>query len=85
VIEAPAILQQALTLPARKSIRAPARWPASGVAAAGKIAEAALAMFRNEDFHYTLRPPLLGANAIDEFLFDTAAASASTTRRPSSS
>ena len=28
-------------------------------------------MFRQEDFHYTLRPPLLGADAIDEFLFDS--------------
>lgn len=27
-------------------------------------------MFRNEAFFYTLRPPLLGRHAMDEFLFD---------------
>jgi len=30
-----------------------------------------LAMFRNERFYYTLTPPLLGPNPVDEFLFDT--------------
>ncbi len=31
----------------------------------------ALARFHNEPYVYTLRPPRLGANSIDEFLFDT--------------
>jgi transglutaminase-like putative cysteine protease len=32
---------------------------------------AVLAHFRNEPFHYTLEPPLLGADPVDDFLFDT--------------
>jgi uncharacterized membrane protein YuzA (DUF378 family) len=28
-------------------------------------------MFHNQEFIYTLRPPLLGSNAVDEFLFNT--------------
>jgi len=35
------------------------------------IVNQALAMFRNEPYVYTLRPPLLGDNPSDEFLFDT--------------
>jgi hypothetical protein len=31
----------------------------------------ALELFRNEAFFYSLTPPLLGANPVDEFLFDT--------------
>jgi transglutaminase-like putative cysteine protease len=34
---------------------------------------AVLRMFRNEGFRYTLRPPRLGADTVDEFLFDTRA------------
>lgn len=33
--------------------------------------EAALRMFREQDFVYTLRPPLLGQEPIDDFLFNT--------------
>ena len=29
-----------------------------------------LGMFRNQNFFYTLRPPLLGEHSVDEFLFD---------------
>lgn len=32
---------------------------------------AALRMFRDEPFHYTLSPPVLGRDSVDEFLFDT--------------
>ncbi|MBI3570913.1 MAG: DUF3488 domain-containing transglutaminase family protein, partial [Gammaproteobacteria bacterium] len=35
------------------------------------IAQQALAHFRNENFVYTLKPPLLGQDPIDEFLFTT--------------
>ncbi len=35
------------------------------------IVKAALDMFRGKDFYYTLRPPVLGRNSVDEFLFDT--------------
>jgi transglutaminase-like putative cysteine protease len=34
---------------------------------------AVLAKFRNEEFIYTLEPPLLGANPVDQFLFDVRA------------
>ena len=37
----------------------------------GQISNAALRFFRNEQFFYTLQPPLLGEHAIDEFLFDS--------------
>jgi protein-glutamine gamma-glutamyltransferase len=33
--------------------------------------DAVLAHFRNETFFYTLSPPVLGADPVDEFLFDT--------------
>ncbi len=35
------------------------------------ITRAALAHFRQENFVYTLKPPLLGPDPVDEFLFDT--------------
>ena len=35
------------------------------------ISGAALLFFRQEAFFYTLQPPLLGQNAVDDFLFDT--------------
>jgi transglutaminase-like putative cysteine protease len=34
---------------------------------------AVLKAFRTEDFHYTLQPPLLGRNAVDDFLFNSRA------------
>jgi transglutaminase-like putative cysteine protease len=37
----------------------------------GEIVRRALEMFRNEAFFYSLTPPLLGINTVDEFLFDT--------------
>ena len=35
------------------------------------FANAVLQMFREEEFYYTLRPPLLGDNPMDDFLFET--------------
>ncbi|WP_338115030.1 transglutaminase TgpA family protein [Thiocapsa imhoffii] len=35
------------------------------------LVQAALTHFNQEDFHYTLLPPRLGANPTDEFLFET--------------
>jgi transglutaminase-like putative cysteine protease len=72
-IEDPNILQQALSLPAAINPRARAlatEWQAQS-GAADQIALAALNLFRREAFYYTLRPPLLGEQAMDEFLFDT--------------
>ncbi len=36
-----------------------------------QIVNAVLQMYRNEKFSYTLEPPLLGINGIDDFLFTT--------------
>lgn len=36
-----------------------------------EIIQAALDYFKENDFFYTLKPPLLGRNPIDDFLFDT--------------
>ena len=35
------------------------------------MAQVALDYFRRENFVYTLSPPLLGDDPVDEFLFDT--------------
>ncbi len=35
------------------------------------IVEHALGYFRNEEFYYTLRPPLLGSNPVDQFIFES--------------
>jgi transglutaminase-like putative cysteine protease len=62
----------ALQLPANVSARVralAARFAAGGDAAA--TARAALAHFRSQPFVYTLRPPLLDADPVDEFLFET--------------
>jgi transglutaminase-like putative cysteine protease len=72
-VESARVLQQALILPANIDPRARAlasEWRLQ-LGAADQIAQAALAMFRQEAFYYTLRPPLLGDQAMDEFLFET--------------
>ena len=38
-----------------------------------ELVNTVLRMFRQQNFSYTLRPPLLGRNAVDEFLFSTRA------------
>ena len=48
------------------------QWRKQGLDDAAVIA-AALRMFRQQDFHYTLEPPPLGHDSIDEFLFRTRA------------
>ena len=72
-LESPALLRQALRLPPAINPRARAlagEWQ-TRFQSAEQISNAALAMFRKEAFFYTLRPPLLGQHAIDEFLFTT--------------
>ena len=72
-IESPALLRQALRLPATVNPRTRAlatEWQAKRLSPE-QISEAALTMFRTQPFFYTLRPPLLGQNAVDEFLFST--------------
>lgn len=50
------------------------QWLESGPAggeAPMRLVERALAMFREQPFHYTLQPPRLGRHSVDDFLFDT--------------
>lgn len=65
--------QRALQLPSRANPRT--RELAEGWAAqetgAMRIAERALAHYREQDFAYTLAPPPLGSDSFDAFLFDT--------------
>lgn len=71
--ESPRQLQQALALPRRFNPRMQAlaeSWQRQS-SDPERIAAAALRFFREEKFFYTLQPPPLGGNAIDEFLFDT--------------
>ena len=44
-----------------------------GADADQRLVERALAMFRGQPFRYTLAPPLLGGDSVDEFLFATRA------------
>ncbi|MDR3416237.1 MAG: DUF3488 and transglutaminase-like domain-containing protein [Nevskia sp.] len=62
-----------LQLPLASNPRARAlaqQWRDQGLDDAGVVA-AALQMFHGRNFYYTLHPPLLGRNSVDEFLFDT--------------
>lgn len=77
--ENPASLQNWLGLPAGfnpRTLALAARWRRSedeGVPAderALRLVERALAMFRNEPFRYTLRPPQSGHDSVDDFLFE---------------
>jgi len=50
------------------------RVPARGEPALDRLlVDRALAMFREQDFRYTLQPPLLGRDSVDDFLFGTRA------------
>ncbi len=65
--------QRALNLPAQANPRAQAlaaRWRSTH-ANPSAIVDEALGMFRNQAFFYTLSPPLLGQQAVDDFLFGT--------------
>jgi transglutaminase-like putative cysteine protease len=67
------VRQRALALPARRAARA--RALAAGWRAQhpddGAVVQAALRHFRDQPFSYTLAPPRLGADPVDEFLFET--------------
>ncbi len=67
----PARRARALALPEGFNPRAVAlgrSWASHGQSAQA-IVDAAQAYFRDQPFYYTLNPPALGANAVDEFLF----------------
>lgn len=69
----PAELMRALELPPHVSARVRAlaeQWREESGDAPG-IAQAALRYFSRENFYYTLTPPPLGGDPVDEFLFDT--------------
>ncbi len=46
------------------------KWNSSATDNLGVVNQA-LRHFRNEEFYYTLRPPLLGSNPVDQFMFDS--------------
>lgn len=74
VDEAPAILREALQLPALFNPRARAlaeQWRAELGANDTGIIRRMLDFYRRQTFIYTLSPPLLGNHSVDEFLFDS--------------
>ena len=73
--ESPAALRRALRLPANFNPRATAlarEWRA-GSADEAEIVTRAIAFLRQGGYTYTLEPPLLGEDSVDEFLFATKA------------
>jgi protein-glutamine gamma-glutamyltransferase len=73
--ETPAALRRALRLPASFNPRATAlarEWRA-GSADEAEIVTRAIAFLRQGGYTYTLEPPLLGEDSVDEFLFATKA------------
>ncbi len=70
----PAERERALRLPSDASARMHAlarEWRAAAREDDAEVVRAALGHFRRENFVYTLEPPLLGDDPVDEFLFDT--------------
>jgi transglutaminase-like putative cysteine protease len=70
---APRLEARALALPEGLNPRtqALARQWTQETASATDLVNRALAHFRQEQFFYTLKPPLLGRDAVDDFLFET--------------
>ncbi|MDD5297197.1 MAG: DUF3488 and DUF4129 domain-containing transglutaminase family protein [Rhodocyclaceae bacterium] len=71
--ERPQVLGEALALPARFNPRARAlgeAWRAGGGGSEAVLGRA-FTFFRSSRFAYTLEPPMLGENWVDEFIFDT--------------
>jgi hypothetical protein len=71
----PSALRRALRLPPDSNPRARAlalRWRDASPTAE-EVLERAVAFLRGERLAYTLEPPLLGRDSVDEFLFDTKA------------
>ena len=58
------------TLALAQQLRAAA---GASAAAAQQLSQTVLARFRNQDFRYTLEPPLGGRDAVDDFLFNSKA------------
>jgi protein-glutamine gamma-glutamyltransferase len=71
--ESPNVLGRALALPAEinpRSRKLAAGWR-SELGQPAAIVESALKYFQQEKFVYTLQPPLVGRDGVDEFLFDS--------------
>jgi transglutaminase-like putative cysteine protease len=64
-----AALQEPATISAR--VRTLVRGWRERAATDSEVVRAALNFFHDENFYYTLQPPLLGDDPVDEFLFDT--------------
>jgi protein-glutamine gamma-glutamyltransferase len=65
--------RSARRLPSDRNPRAQAlarQWRAEGLDD-GQVVDQALRLFRTQEFFYTLEPPALGADMVDEFLFET--------------
>lgn len=73
VAESATVTESSLRLPAAGNprSRALAQELAQGAGSSDQIVARALAHFGSGNFVYTLEPPLLGSDTIDEFLFDT--------------
>jgi protein-glutamine gamma-glutamyltransferase len=73
--ERPAILYRWLQLPAgfNPQTLALAAEMSNRARSDAELVAGALRMFREQPFRYTLEPPLLGRNAVDDFLFTTRA------------
>ena len=71
----PAEYQRALRLPPNRNPRSLelARRLRQAAGSERAFVDNVLTMFGRENFYYTTTPPLLGANPVDEFLFDTRA------------
>ena len=66
-------IRRALQLPRQynpRTLQLAAQWQASSINNAA-IIQTALSYFNQQGFEYTLEPPLLGTNTVDDFLFDT--------------
>lgn len=73
VQESPAVLQRASQLPAGSNPRTRAlaeEWRRTD-RSPERLIRRALALFGDQDFSYTLQPPLLGEQPVDDFLFKT--------------
>ncbi len=56
-----------------RTLQLAAKWQNEEGGDANKLIARTLALFRNEPFRYTMRPPILAKNGIDDFLFNTQA------------
>ena len=73
--ETPITLQNWLDLPPGfnpRTLELAARWR-NEESDNARLVERVLALFGQQPFRYTMRPPLLGRHSVDEFLFDTRA------------